>query len=114
MLLAAIGIYGVMSYAVAQRTSEIGIRLALGAGRGDIVRMILASAARLTAAGLAGGIVLALLLARTLTTLLYETKGTDPMTFAGVVIVLGSVALIASYIPAQRASKIEPSKTIRG
>jgi len=113
MLLAAIGIYGVMSYAVAQRTSEIGIRLALGAGRGDIVRMILGGAARLTAAGLAIGIVLALLLARTLTTLLYETKGTDPMILAGVVIVLGSVALIASYIPAHRASKIEPSTMIR-
>jgi putative ABC transport system permease protein len=113
LLLAAIGIYGVMSYAVTQRTPEIGIRLALGAGTRDIIRMILGGAARLAAAGLTIGVVLALLLVRALTTLLYETKGSDPITFAGVLIVLGSVALIASYIPARRAARIQPSETMR-
>ena len=113
LLLAAVGIYGVMSYAVTQRTPEIGIRLALGAGTRDIIRMILGGAARLAAAGLTIGVVLALLLVRALTTLLYETKGTDPVTFAGVLLVLGSVALIASYIPARRAARIEPSEMMR-
>src|SRR5436190_6681571 len=113
LLLAAIGIYGVMSYAVTQRTSEIGIRLALGADARDIITMILGGAARLAAAGLGIGVVLALLLGRTLSTLLYETKGTDPATFTGVVFVLGSVALLASYLPARRASRIEPSATMR-
>jgi putative ABC transport system permease protein len=113
LLLAAIGIYGVMSYAVSQRTSEIGIRLALGAETGDILRMIVGGAMRLTALGLAIGVGLALALGRTLTKLLYETTGTDPITFAAVLLVLGSVALIASYLPARRAARIEPVDALR-
>ena len=113
LLLAAIGIYGVMSYAVSQRTSEIGIRLAIGADRGDIVRMILANGARLAGAGLAVGVALALALNRTLASLLYETTGTDPITFAGVVGVLGGVAVLASYLPARRASRIPPVDALR-
>jgi predicted permease len=113
LLLAAIGIYGVMSYAVSQRTSEIGIRLAIGADRRDIMQMILGNGARLAGAGLAIGIALALALSRTLTALLYETTGTDPTTFAGVVGVLGAVAILASYLPARRASRIPPADALR-
>jgi putative ABC transport system permease protein len=113
LLLAAIGIYGVMSYAVSQRTSEIGIRLAIGADRRDIMRMILGNAARLAGVGLAAGVALALALSRTLTSLLYETTGTDPITFAGVVGVLGAVAVVASYLPARRASRIPPMDALR-
>jgi len=111
--LAAIGIYGVMSYAVSQRTSEIGIRLALGAERRDILQLIVANGARLAAIGLTIGIVLALLLSRTITSLLYETAGADPSTFAAVVVVLGAVALLACYLPARRASRIAPTEALR-
>ncbi|HKB13585.1 MAG TPA: ABC transporter permease [Vicinamibacterales bacterium] len=113
LLLAAVGIYGVMSYAVSQRTAEIGIRLAIGADRGDILRMILANAARLAAIGLAAGIALALALSRTVTSLLYKTSGTDPLTFAAVAAVLAGVALAASYIPARRAARIPPVDALR-
>ena len=113
LMLAAIGIYGVMSYSVSQRTSEIGIRLALGAEAGDVLRMIVGHAVRLAAIGLAIGVVLALALSRTLTSLLYETAGTDPLTFAAVVGVLGAVAIAASYFPARRASRIPPVEALR-
>jgi putative ABC transport system permease protein len=113
LMLAAIGIYGVMSYAVSQRTSEIGIRLALGAESRDILGMIVGNAARLAAIGLTIGIALALVLGRTLNSLLYETAGTDPVTFAAVVGVLAAVALVASYVPARRASRIPPVEALR-
>ena len=113
LMLAAIGIYGVMSYAVSQRTSEIGIRLALGAEARDILGMIVGNAVRLAAAGLAIGVALALALSRTLTSLLYETAGTDPVTFTAVVAVLGAVAIAASYFPARRASRIPPVDALR-
>jgi len=113
LTLAAIGIYGVMSYAVSQRTAEIGIRLALGAESRDILGMIVGNAARLAAAGLAIGVVLALALSRTLASLLYQTAGTDPGTFALVVGILAFVALAASYLPARRASKIPPVEALR-
>jgi putative ABC transport system permease protein len=113
LLLAAIGIYGVMSYAVSQRTSEIGIRLALGAEGRDILTMIVGNAVRLAVTGLAIGVVLALALSRTLASLLYETAGTDPLTFVAVVAVLGAVALTASYFPARRASRIPPVDALR-
>ena len=113
LALAAIGIYGVMSYAVTQRTSEIGIRLALGAEAHDILSMIVGNAVKLAAIGLSIGIVLALALSRTLTSLLYETAATDPLTFAAVVAVLGGVAIAASYFPARRASRIPPVDALR-
>jgi putative ABC transport system permease protein len=113
LALASIGIYGVMSYAVSQRTAEIGIRLALGAERADILRMVVGNGIRLSAAGLAIGVVLAILLSRTISSLLYEVAGTDPLTFAGVVAVLGSVAILASYIPARRAARIAPTDALR-
>ena len=113
LMLAAIGIYGVMSYAVSQRTPEIGIRMALGAEPRDILRMIVGNAVRLAAIGLASGLVLSLALSRTVTSLLYETTGTDPVTFAAVIGVLGAVALVASYLPARRASRIPPVNALR-
>ena len=113
LALAAIGIYGVMSYSVTQRTSEIGIRLALGAEARDILGMVVGNAVRLAAAGLGIGVVLALALSRTLASLLYDTAGTDPLTFAVVVGVLGAVALAASYVPARRASRIPPVEALR-
>ena len=113
-MLAAIGIYGVMSYAVSQRTSEIGIRLALGAESRDILGMIRRQrdAAR-RRSGSPSASSLALALSRTLSTLLYDTTGTDPLTFAAVVGVLGAVALLASYFPARRASRIPPVDALR-
>jgi putative ABC transport system permease protein len=113
LLLAAIGIYGVMSYAVSQRTSEIGIRLAMGAAMRDILTMIIGDAMRLAAFGLAIGVVLALVLSRALTSLLYQVTGTDPLTFAAVVGVLAAVALVASYLPARRAARIPPVEALR-
>ncbi len=113
LLLAAIGIYGVMSYAVSMRTSEIGIRLALGAEARDIVSMIVGNAVRLAGTGLAIGVVLALALSRTITSLLYQTAGTDVATFTAVIGVLGAVAVLASYFPARRASRIPPVEALR-
>ena len=113
LALAAIGIYGVMSYAVSQRTSEIGIRLALGATMGDVLTMIVLDGLRLAVFGLALGVLLAIGLSRTIATLLYETTGTDPVTFAAVIGVLGAAALLASYLPARRASKIPPVEALR-
>jgi len=113
LTLAAIGIYGVMSYSVSQRTSEIGIRLALGADPHDILAMVVGHAVRLTAIGLAVGVALALALNRTVTSLLYNTTGTDPLTFAAVAVGLGAVAIAASYIPARRASRIAPVEALR-
>src|SRR4051794_16037768 len=113
LALAAIGIYGVMSYAVTQRTSEIGIRLALGAEARDILGMVVGNAVKHAAIGLSIGVVLALALSRTLTSLLYETAASDPRTFAAVVAVLGGVAIAASYFPARRASRIPPVDALR-
>jgi putative ABC transport system permease protein len=113
LLLAAIGIYGVMSYAVSQRTSEIGIRLALGAEQRDILRMMVGNGIRLALIGLTAGGVLAAGLSRTLTSLLFETRTTDPVTFAVVIGVLGAVAVLASYLPARRASRIAPVEALR-
>jgi putative ABC transport system permease protein len=113
LVLACIGIYGVMAYAVSQRTSEIGVRLALGADRRDILRLIVGNAVRLTALGLLAGIVLSLALSRSLASLLFETRGTDPVTFITVISVLGVVALVASYIPARRAARIPPVEALR-
>jgi putative ABC transport system permease protein len=113
LALASIGIYGVMSYSVSQRTPEIGVRLALGADARDILRLIVGNGLRLAGLGLAIGVVLALALSATLTSLLYETTGTDAPTFAIVIAVLGSVALLASYLPARRAARIPPVDALR-
>ncbi|HWF86557.1 MAG TPA: FtsX-like permease family protein [Vicinamibacterales bacterium] len=105
--------YGVMSYTVSQRTPEIGIRLALGAEQRDILRMIVGNGIRLALIGLTAGSILAAGLSRTLTSLLFQTPTTDPVTFAVVVGVLGAVAVLASYLPARRAARIAPVEALR-
>ena len=102
-----------MSYVVGQRTTEMGIRAALGASAGDIRRLILRDGARLLLAGLAIGAPLALAGSRALKSLLYETPGADPATFAVVLGVLAAAALLASYLPARRAAKVAPAEALR-
>jgi hypothetical protein len=113
LLLAAIGIYGLMSYSVEQRTQEMGIRLALGAGRPDLMRLILAQGLKLAAVGVAVGLALAYGLTRVLASLLYGVKASDPLTFAAVGLILTVIAVAASYLPARRASGIEPVEALR-
>ncbi|HYM22184.1 MAG TPA: ABC transporter permease [Vicinamibacterales bacterium] len=113
LMLASIGIYGVMSYAVSQRTPEIGVRLALGADAGQVIQMVLLDAGRLALAGLAVGIALSLVLTRSIATLLYGTSTTDPATFAAVALLLSAVAFVASYLPARRAARVAPVEALR-
>jgi putative ABC transport system permease protein len=113
LVLALIGIYGVMSYGVAQRTHEIGVRMALGAQKGDVAKMILGRGAWLTGIGLALGTVGAIVLGRYLETLLFEVRPADPPTLATVGAVLLVVALAASYLPAHRAAKVDPLTSLR-
>ncbi|HEX8766094.1 MAG TPA: ABC transporter permease [Candidatus Acidoferrum sp.] len=111
-LLAAIGLYGVISYAVHQRTKEIGIRMAIGAGRGDVVAMILKEAGILTVAGLAIGTTLALASAQVVKSLLYGLKPRDPLTMVLAVVTLAAVAALASFLPAYRASRLDPLRAL--
>ncbi len=112
-LLAALGLYGVMSYAVLKRTNEIGIRMALGAGRGEIARMIIGEAVVLLAAGLGAGVLLSLAGGRAAASMLFNLKPYDPMTLAIAAILLAAVAVAASYIPARRATKVDPLDALR-
>ncbi len=113
LLLTAVGLYGVMAYSVVQRTREIGIRMALGASRADVLQMVLKGGAQMAAIGLGIGIVGALALTRFMNSMLYEMKSHDPMTFAAVCLLLGAVAMLASYIPARRATKVDPMVALR-
>jgi putative ABC transport system permease protein len=113
LALALIGVYGVISYAVSQRTHEIGIRMALGAQSSDLLRMVIGEGMLLAAAGIAAGTLGALSLGRVLQSMLFEMKPTDPATFIGVALVLGAAALAACYIPARRAAKMDPVVALR-
>jgi putative ABC transport system permease protein len=113
LALAAIGIYGVFSYAVTSRTREVGIRMTLGAGRRDVLAMVLLQGVGLVAAGQVLGLCASLLLARFLATLLYQTGTADPTTLAVAGIALAAIALIATYVPARRATRIDPMTALR-
>jgi ABC-type antimicrobial peptide transport system permease subunit len=108
VLLAAIGIYGVMSFLVVQRTHEIGVRMALGAQRGDVLRLVMGHALRLVLIGAAIGLAIAVVSSRALQAMLYRVGAFDGPTFVGVTFALTAVALLASYIPALRATRSDP------
>jgi predicted permease len=113
LLLAAIGLYGVMSYSVAQRTREIGIRMALGAGRGSVMGLVLKQGVTLVSAGVVLGLGAAFAITRLLASLLFGVSAADPITFVGTSAVLLIVALLASYVPARRATKVDPIIALR-
>ncbi len=113
LILAGVGIYGVMAYAVSNRTNEIGIRMALGAQRGDILRLVMADGLILTVFGLAGGVAASLALTGVLSSILYGISATDIMTYAIAALVLAAIAVLAIYIPARRAMKVDPIIALR-
>ncbi len=113
LALAAIGIYGVVSFAVGQRTREIGLRMALGANAASVLRLVLGGSLVFACAGLAAGLAIALLLGRFVSSLLFGVSAGDPLTFGGVALLLMVVALLAGWIPARRATKIDPMEALR-
>src|SRR5262249_8021131 len=113
LFLAALGLYGVLSYAVTQRTREIGIRIALGAQRSAVIKLVVGQGLALAGFGLALGLVAAVTGTRLLTSMLFQVQPNDPVVYLAVVVLLGTVALVASYVPAWRASQIDPLSAIR-
>jgi putative ABC transport system permease protein len=113
LLLAAIGIYGLISYSVEQRTQEIGVRMALGAGKPDMVRLILGQGLKLAGMGVVAGLAIAFALTRVLASMLFGVRAADPVTFAGVALALVTIALAASWFPARRAAAVEPVDALR-
>ena len=113
LLLGAVGIYGVISYVVSQRTREIGVRMALGAGRPDISRLVLRQGMSLALTGIAVGLLGAFLTSRLIVALLFEVSPTDPPVFATVPVLLALIALVACWVPAERAASVPPLEAIR-
>jgi putative ABC transport system permease protein len=111
--MASIGLYGTMSHAVVQRTKEIGIRMALGAGRLNVLRLVLREGLLLTLGGISGGLVLGAALTRLISSQLYGLSATDPLTFVAVSLLLAGVALLASYLPARRAMRVDPMVALK-
>ena len=114
LALAVVGLYGVIGYSVAQRMQEMGIRVALGATRGDILRMVVGQGLALAAIGIAIGVAASLVLTRTMSSLLYQITPGDPVTFIGGTVVFAVVAALASYVPARRATRLDPVRALRG
>jgi len=113
LLLSGIGIYGVTSYVVSLRTREIGVRMAMGAQSGDVLSQVLRDGMRLAGGGLICGLIAAIGATRLIRSWLFEVTPTDPLTFAGIAILLAAVALLACWLPARRAAKIDPMEALR-
>jgi ABC-type antimicrobial peptide transport system permease subunit len=113
LIMAAVGTYGVMAYSVARRTREIGVRVALGSTTAAIMRHVMGGAARVGAVGVVLGLAGAVALGRSMQAILVDTDPTDPVVFAGVALLLGAIVLVAAWVPARRASRVDPLTALR-
>jgi putative ABC transport system permease protein len=113
LVLASVGVYGVIAYSVSQRTQEIGVRVALGAQSSDVIRMVVRGGAMLALMGIAIGLVGAFAVTRVIASLLFDVSATDTLSFVGVTVFLGAIAIIASYVPARRATRVDPLTALR-